>query len=68
MTTVTTSDVTQDSTKASLTKLTYIEVILNDHPREILGFGIPREVYTELVERHCLKRLVPPDSGFALQG
>jgi IS30 family transposase len=48
--------------------LAYIEAMLNDRPRKILGFRTPREVYTELVENHRLKRLVPPDSGVALQG
>ena len=35
-------------------KLTYIEAILNNRPRKILGFQTPREVYDELVNQHRL--------------
>jgi IS30 family transposase len=35
-------------------KLAYIEAMLNDRPRKILGFRTPREVYNELVNQHRL--------------
>lgn len=48
--------------------LAYIEAMLNDRPRKILDFRTPREVYTELVQKHRLARIKPNLQGAALQG
>lgn len=48
-------------------KLAYIEAALNDRPRKILGFRTPREVYTELVEKHRAERIPQADQNLALQ-
>jgi IS30 family transposase len=48
-------------------KLAYIESLLNDRPRKILGFKTPREVYTELVNNETSKRHVKPLPSVALQ-
>jgi IS30 family transposase len=47
--------------------LAYIESMLNDRPRKVLGFRTPREVYTELVEKSQLARINSSPSGVALQ-
>jgi IS30 family transposase len=48
-------------------KLAYIEAMLNDRPRKILGFRTPREVYTEIVEKHRAERVVRSAQRVALQ-
>jgi IS30 family transposase len=48
-------------------KLAYIEAMLNDRPRKVLGFRTPREVYTELVEKHRAERVVRAAQLVALQ-
>ena len=49
-------------------KLAYIEAALNDRPRKVLDFRTPREVYTELVEKHRNQRLAQSTQSVALQG
>jgi hypothetical protein len=41
--------------------------MLNDRPRKVLGFRTPREVYTELVEKHRAERVVRAAQLVALQ-
>lgn len=48
-------------------KLAYIEAMLNDRPRKVLGFRTPREVYTELVQNHLAARQVKTGQTVALQ-
>ena len=48
-------------------KIAYIEALLNDRPRKVLGFRTPREVYTELIEKHRANRLAPLANSVALQ-
>jgi len=48
-------------------KLAYIEAMLNDRPRKILGFRTPREVYTELIEKHTAARVARSTQSVALQ-
>jgi IS30 family transposase len=48
-------------------KLAYIEAMLNDRPRKILGFRTPREVYTEIVEIHRAERVARSTQRVALQ-
>jgi transposase, IS30 family len=48
-------------------KLAYIEAMLNDRPRKVLGFRTPREVYTELVEKFRAKRSPASTQSVALQ-
>lgn len=48
-------------------KLAYIESMLNDRPRKILGFRTPREVYTEIVKKHKAARLFSAEQNVALQ-
>jgi transposase, IS30 family len=49
-------------------KLAYIEAMLNDRPRAVLGYKTPREVYTELVQDALASRVKQNPSGVALQG
>jgi IS30 family transposase len=49
-------------------KLAYIEAMLNDRPRAVLGYRTPREVYTELVQNALESRVKQYPSGVALQG
>ncbi|MEY4750607.1 MAG: hypothetical protein RIQ60_2821 [Pseudomonadota bacterium] len=48
-------------------KLAYIEAMLNDRPRKVLGFRTPREVYTELVEKLRAQRISSSNQSVALQ-
>lgn len=48
-------------------KLAYIEAMLNDRPRKILGFRTPREVYTELVDKLRAQRSTTSTQSVALQ-
>jgi IS30 family transposase len=48
-------------------KLAYIEALLNDRPRKILGFRTPREVYTELIEKLRAQRITRSTQCVALQ-
>ncbi|MDZ7857355.1 IS30 family transposase [Sphaerotilus sp.] len=48
-------------------KLAYIESMLNDRPRKILGFRTPREVYTELVQTKLAQRQALAAKTVALQ-
>jgi transposase, IS30 family len=48
-------------------KLAYIEAMLNDRPRKVLGFRTPREVYTELVEKLRAQRISSSTQSVALQ-
>jgi transposase, IS30 family len=48
-------------------KLAYIEAMLNDRPRKVLGFRTPREVYTELVEKLRAQRSADSVPCVALQ-
>ena len=48
-------------------KLAYIEALLNDRPRKVLGFRTPREVYTELVEKQRAARTDRSAQPVALQ-
>jgi IS30 family transposase len=48
-------------------KLAYIEAMLNDRPRKVLGFRTPREVYTELVEKLRAQRSPSSTQDVALQ-
>ena len=47
--------------------LAYIESMLNDRPRKVLGFRTPREVYTELMQKSVAARTVNSQSSVALQ-
>ncbi len=47
--------------------LAYIESMLNDRPRKILGFRTPREVYTELVQKAQAEKNTNSSIGVALQ-
>ena len=47
--------------------LAYIESILNDRPRKVLGFRTPREVYTELMQKSVAARTANSQSSVALQ-
>lgn len=48
-------------------KLAYIESMLNDRPRKVLGFRTPREVYNELIEKCRATKIAEPPSSVALQ-
>jgi transposase, IS30 family len=47
--------------------LVYIENMLNDRPRKILGFRTPREVYNELIEKAEAEKVKNSSTGVALQ-
>jgi IS30 family transposase len=47
--------------------LAYIESMLNDRPRKILGFRTPREVYTELVQKAQAEKIKNSSTSVALQ-
>ncbi len=48
-------------------RLAYIEAMLNDRPRKILGFRAPCEVYTELVQKSLAERISKTTDSVALQ-
>lgn len=48
-------------------RLAYIEAMLNDRPRKILGFRTPREVYTEMVQKALADRVSKTSASVALQ-
>ena len=48
-------------------QLAYFESMLNDRPRKVLGFRTPREVYSELIEKHRSRQLVKSSEFVALQ-
>jgi IS30 family transposase len=47
--------------------LAYIESMLNDRPRKILGFRTPREVYVELIQKTKMEKINNPSISVALQ-
>lgn len=49
-------------------RLAYIEAMLNDRPRKILGFKTPREVYSELIQKILAERVSKTTEIVALQG
>lgn len=49
-------------------KLAYVESMLNDRLRKVLGFRTPREVCTEIIEKHRTAQLKQSAEIVALQG
>ena len=47
--------------------LAYIESMLNDRPRKVLGFRTPREVYIEMIQKIQAAKTSATPSGVALQ-
>jgi hypothetical protein len=50
-----------------LKALAYIENMLNDRPRKILGFRTPREVYNELIDEAQAEKARHSSTGVAFQ-